>query len=53
MRDDKTLYLLDGTYYIFRAFHGMRELRTSKGMPTNDMPPPTKNAPTLPERRTA
>ncbi len=37
MRDDKTLYLLDGTYYIFRAFHGMRELRTSKGMPTNGL----------------
>ena len=37
MQDDKTLYLLDGTYYIFRAFHGMRELRTSKGLPTNGL----------------
>ena len=31
----KKLYLIDGSAYIFRAFHAIRELRTSKGFPTN------------------
>ncbi len=29
------LYLIDGTNYIYRAFHAIRELRNSKGFPTN------------------
>ncbi len=31
----KTLYLIDGTAYIHRAFHAIRGLKTSKGMPSN------------------
>ncbi len=30
-----TLYLVDGTYSLFRAYHAMPRLSTSKGMPTN------------------
>ncbi len=29
------LYLIDGSSYIFRAYHAVRSLRTSKGFPTN------------------
>lgn len=29
------LYLIDGTSYVYRAFHAIRELRDSKGRPTN------------------
>lgn len=29
------LYLIDGSSYIFRAYHAVRGLRTSKGLPTN------------------
>ena len=29
------LYLIDGTAYIYRAFHAVRGLTNSKGMPTN------------------
>src|SRR5919109_1807050 len=29
------LYLIDGSSYIFRAYHAVRGLRTSKGIPTN------------------
>lgn len=29
------LYLIDGSSYIYRAYHAMRGLSTSKGMPTN------------------
>ncbi len=32
---DKTLYLVDGSSYIYRAFYGIRNLSTSKGFPTN------------------
>ncbi|GIW71117.1 MAG: DNA polymerase [Planctomycetota bacterium] len=32
-----TLYLLDGTYYVFRAYHAIRELRNRKGFPTNGL----------------
>lgn len=32
-----TLYVLDGSYYIFRAFHAVRELTNSKGLPTNGL----------------
>ncbi len=29
------LYLIDGSSYIYRAFHAMKGLSTSRGMPTN------------------
>jgi DNA polymerase-1 len=29
------IYLIDGSSYIYRAFYAMRNLSTSKGMPTN------------------
>ena len=29
------VYLIDGSSYIYRAFYAMRELTTSKGLPTN------------------
>ncbi len=32
---EKILYLIDGTAYIHRAFHAIRSLKNSKGMPTN------------------
>ncbi|MFC1856523.1 DNA polymerase I [Thermodesulfobacteriota bacterium] len=32
---NRTLYLIDGTAYIHRAFHAVRELTNSKGFPTN------------------
>ena len=36
MSNRKTLYLIDGSSYIFRAFFGVRQqLATSKGFPTN------------------
>ncbi|MBW1962883.1 MAG: DNA polymerase I [Deltaproteobacteria bacterium] len=31
----KTLYLIDGTAYIHRAYHAIRGLTNSKGLPTN------------------
>ena len=31
----KTLYLIDGTAYIYRAYHAIRSLTNSKGLPTN------------------
>lgn len=31
----KTLYLVDGSSYIHRAYHAVRHLSTSKGFPTN------------------
>ncbi len=34
-RKPKTLYLVDGSNYIFRAFYAIRGLSTSKGFPTN------------------
>jgi DNA polymerase-1 len=33
--DESTLYLIDGSAYIYRAFHAVRGLANSKGMPTN------------------
>jgi DNA polymerase-1 len=30
-----TLYIIDGNSYIYRAFHAIRNLSTSKGLPTN------------------
>jgi DNA polymerase I len=35
MEDKKTLYLIDGTAYIYRAYHAIRSLTNSKGFPTN------------------
>ena len=36
MTKQKSLYLIDGSSYIFRAFFGVRQvLSTSKGLPTN------------------
>jgi DNA polymerase I len=32
---DGCLYLIDGSAYIYRAFHAVRGLTNSKGMPTN------------------
>ncbi len=35
MKKDKTLYLIDGTAYIYRAYHAIRGLTNSEGLPTN------------------
>ncbi|MFQ5485760.1 MAG: DNA polymerase I, partial [Desulfobacterales bacterium] len=35
MNKEKKLYLIDGSAYIYRAFHAIRALSNSKGMPTN------------------
>jgi DNA polymerase-1 len=35
MTDRPTVYLIDGSSYIYRAFYAMRELSTSTGLPTN------------------
>ncbi len=32
---EKTIYLIDGSAYLHRAFHAIRSLSTSKGVPTN------------------
>lgn len=32
---DKTLFLIDGSAYIYRAYHAIRNLSSSKGFPTN------------------
>ena len=29
------IYIVDGTYYIFRAYYALRGLTNSKGFPTN------------------
>ena len=31
----KTVYLIDGSAYIHRAYHAIRDLSNSKGLPTN------------------
>ncbi len=31
----KTLYLVDGSSYVYRAYHAVRHLSTSEGLPTN------------------
>ena len=31
----KTIFLIDGTAYIYRAYHAIRSLTNSKGLPTN------------------
>ena len=35
MKKEKTIYLIDGTAYIYRAYHAIRGLSNSKGHPTN------------------
>jgi len=35
MEKIKTIYLIDGTAYIHRAYHAIRELANSRGLPTN------------------
>jgi DNA polymerase-1 len=35
MKEIQTLYLIDGSAYIHRAYHAIRGLSNSKGMPTN------------------
>ncbi len=35
MEKEKTVYLIDGTAYIHRAYHAIRGLSNSKGLPTN------------------
>ncbi|MGD9181556.1 MAG: DNA polymerase I [Desulfobacterales bacterium] len=35
MKKEKTLYLIDGSAYIHRAYHAIRGLTSSKGLPTN------------------
>jgi DNA polymerase-1 len=34
-REQKTVYLVDGSSYIHRAYHAIRNLSNSKGFPTN------------------
>ncbi len=35
MTDRKRLYLIDGSGYVFRAYHAIQRLSNSKGFPTN------------------
>ncbi|MEM1347702.1 MAG: ribonuclease HI, partial [Myxococcota bacterium] len=35
MSQANTLYIVDGSAYIYRAFFAVRRLSNSKGMPTN------------------
>lgn len=35
METKKTLYLIDGSAYIYRAYHAIRNLSNSAGLPTN------------------
>jgi DNA polymerase-1 len=35
MTTEKTIYLIDGTAYIHRAYHAIRGLTNSQGLPTN------------------
>jgi len=35
MNDKETIYLIDGSSYIFRAYHAIRLLTNSEGFPTN------------------
>jgi len=32
---EKTIYLIDGSSYIYRAYHAVRHLSTTQGLPTN------------------
>jgi len=35
MPDNRVIYLIDGTAYIHRGYHAVRNLSNSKGLPTN------------------
>ncbi len=35
LKKEKTIYLIDGSAYIYRAYHAIRNLSNSKGLPTN------------------
>jgi len=35
MKNEKTIYMIDGSAYIYRAYHAVRGLSNSKGLPTN------------------
>ncbi|MCG8619635.1 MAG: DNA polymerase I, partial [Desulfobacterales bacterium] len=35
MAEQKTIYLIDGSAFLYRAFHAIRSLSTSTGHPTN------------------
>ena len=35
MENKKTIYMVDGSAYIYRAYHAVRDLSNSKGLPTN------------------
>ncbi|MDB9822270.1 DNA polymerase I [Deltaproteobacteria bacterium] len=35
VQEDKTIYLVDGSSYIYRAYHAIRSLSNSKGLRTN------------------
>ena len=35
MTKERTIYLVDGTYNLFRAYHATPRMSTSKGIPTN------------------
>jgi len=35
MGNGKTIYLVDGTAYVYRAYHAIRNLSNSTGLPTN------------------
>ena len=35
MSKKKTLYLIDGSAYIYRAYHAIQQLANSSGLPTN------------------
>lgn len=37
MTTPNTFYILDGSYYVFRAFYALQSLSNSKGMPTNGL----------------
>lgn len=37
MIEPETLYILDGSYYVFRAFYAIQSLSNSKGFPTNGL----------------
>jgi len=35
MSKPKTIFIIDGSAYIYRAYHAIRNLSSSKGLPTN------------------
>ena len=40
MKNDKILYLIDGSAYIYRAYHAIRGLTDTKGRPGVLVSPP-------------